>query len=128
WHPFNFTMDPAQFAPASEDAAAGAGQRVVWLPFTEYYWGSKYNALDQFLRKIVSFLPLGVLFAVGLRSLYRPRAAWPLSAVALSVAVILEAGQAFLPARAASVTDVLLEWGGALLAFKFTRHLRALLW
>jgi glycopeptide antibiotics resistance protein len=128
WQPFDFTANPAPWAGDTDELAATGGVRVVWLPLTEYYWGSKYNALDQFLRKMVSFLPLGVLFALRLRSLYQPGAVWPMLLVALVAAVVLEAGQYFLPARVASVTDVLLECGGAWIGFKVTRHLRALLW
>src|SRR5207302_1770087 len=86
WHPFDFTANPAPWAGDTDELAATGGVRVVWLPLTEYYWGSKYNALDQFLRKMVSFLPLGVLFALRLRSLYQPGAVWPMLLVALLAA------------------------------------------
>lgn len=101
---------------------------MSWLPLVEYYWESKYNALDQFLKKILSFLPLGVLAAFASRRLYSRRPVRPLLVAAFGVAAVIEAGQYFLPLRFLSTTDLLVECGGAWLGFLLAQHIRAVLW
>jgi VanZ family protein len=128
WQPFNFTTDPAQFTEGPEEVAVWGIRRMAWLPLVDYYWGSKYQALDQFLKKSLAFLPLGLLCALASNRVYRPRAALAVAAVALLAALVIEAGRYFLPSRTASVTDVLIQGFGAWLGFKLTQHLRALLW
>ncbi len=121
WEPFDFTTTLPPHAPRGP-------QRLSWLPLVEYYWESKYNALDQFLKKILSFLPLGVLAAFASRRLYSRRPVRPLLVAAFGVAAVIEAGQYFLPLRFLSTTDLLVECGGAWLGFLLAQHIRAVLW
>jgi glycopeptide antibiotics resistance protein len=128
WRPFDFTTDPARFTAGPEELPVYGLRRMSWLPLVEYYWGSKYQALDQFLKKTCSFMPLGILAALSLRRLYDRRAVWRVVLAAAVVAVTVEAGQYFLPSRSPDVTDVLLGCCGAWLGFLFTRRIRVLLW
>src|SRR5262249_33702757 len=111
-----------------EEAAVWGIRRMSWLPLVDYYWGSKYQALDQFLKKTLTFLPLGLLCALASQRLFRPRAALAVVAVALLAALVIEAGRHFLPPRNASLPDVILQGFGAWLGFRLTQHLRVLLW
>jgi VanZ family protein len=128
WSPFDFTTDPLRFPDGPEEASVWGVRRMFWLPFVDYYWGSKYQALDLFLRKSLSFLPLGILAALASPRLYQAWAGLGLLGVALAAALVVEAGRYFLPARAPSVTDVLLQCGGAWVGFQMTLQLRRLLW
>lgn len=128
WRPFDFSTDPARFASTFEELPMHGLRRMSWLPLVEYYWGSKYEALDQFLRKTVSFLPLGVLAALQLSRLYTPWVSGRVIITALLVGVLVEAGRYFLPSRVPSVTDVLIGCFGAWLGFALTRHVRTVLW
>jgi VanZ family protein len=128
WRPFDFTTDPARFASAFEELPLHGLRRMSWLPLVEYYWGSKYEALDQFLRKAVSFLPLGVLAGLQLSRLYTPWVSGRVIITALLAGVLVEAGRYFLPSRVPSVTDALIGCFGAWLGFILTRHVRTVLW
>jgi VanZ family protein len=128
WQPFDFTADPSRFTGDLEDLPARGLRRLSLAPFVDYYWGSKYHALDQFVRKGLSFLPLGVLAALLPGPIYRPAAARAAALTAVAVAVALQAGRYFLPSHLPSVTDVLIECAGAGLGFWLTRHVRTILW
>jgi VanZ family protein len=126
WQPFHFTTVAAEFRDADpeltdENTEVFGLRRWAWAPLLDYYWGSRYQALDQFVRRSLSFLPLGVLVALG-----RGRREW-LGAevtvlVALALGVMIETGQYFIPERHPSTTDVLIEVLGAWLGFALTRH------
>jgi VanZ family protein len=78
---------------------------VSLLPFLDYYQGNYLHGLDEFVHKTLLFVPLGVLLAPTAPAsrgtlLFR----WSL---AIAAAVVLEAGQLFLPTRYASLSDVL---------------------
>jgi glycopeptide antibiotics resistance protein len=124
WRPFDFTTDPARFLDADaelsdEDTAVVVLRRMSWAPFVDYYWGSRYQALDQILWRSLSFAPLGILLAQALRP-RRGGVAAVLSAGAL--AAVIEAGQYFIPQRHPSVTDLLVETFGAWLGYRVARH------
>lgn len=128
WRPFDFTADPSRYDGYPEFLPAIGLSRVSWVPLTEYYSGSKYQAVDQFLMKALLFAPLGVLVCLCLgRSADR----WGgLVAVmlALPVAVAVELGQCYLPTRYPGMTDIFLESIGAWLGFAMARQLRSALW
>ena len=126
WHPFDFTLDPSRFAADSEEFPVYGLRRMTLAPFVDYYWGSKYNALDQFAHKGLLFLAAGVLAGLSVREIYR-RGAF-LAGTAAAVAVALQAGRYFLPAHGASATDVLIEAAGFCFGFRFTQYVRATLW
>ncbi|HEY1376004.1 MAG TPA: VanZ family protein [Gemmataceae bacterium] len=128
WRPFDFTTDPAAFAADAQDLPAVGLRHFALAPFVDYYWNSKYNALDRFLLKGLSFLPLGVLLAVAAREIYRPATLRRAVGLAAAAAVLVEAGRYFLPSHLPSVTDVLIQTAGAWLGFRLTRFVRATLW
>jgi glycopeptide antibiotics resistance protein len=122
WRPWNFTTEPARFAADSEDMELYGLRRMALLPFADYYWGSKYNALDQIAKKGASFLPLGVLLAFG-----RPGAgSRTIGSTVLAAALlagVVETGRYFLPAHVPSVTDMVIECTAAVLGFLVVRYL-----
>jgi VanZ family protein len=77
---------------------------LIAFPFSDYYQGSVWNAADQIFRKAVLFFPIGMVSG-------RTRWVSPLSLAGL--AILLEVGQFGLPGRMPSVTDLLVEGGGA---------------
>lgn len=97
WKPFDFVLSLSE--------ARLRVHEVTLLPFVDYLGGDYINSLDDGVHKMLLFAALGMLLAsptpISRAALYMR---W-LSAVA--VAVILEAGQLFLPTRYASLTDVL---------------------
>jgi VanZ family protein len=128
WKPFDFTTEATRFTSELEDLPVHGIRRMTLLPVVDYYWGSKYQALDQFLRKTVSFLPLGILGACALPRLFTPGATWRVLLTALLVAAVVETGRYFLPSRTPSMTDLLMQGFGAWLGFVVTRHVRTILW
>ena len=128
WSPFNFTTDSEAFAGDSQRLPEHGMRRFALMPIVDYYWGNKYNALDQFLKKALSFAPLGVLITLSFRRLYQPGSAWRVLGLALAAAAVVEAGSYFLPGRIPSTTDVLIACTGAFLGFALTQHIRVVFW
>jgi VanZ family protein len=128
WHPFDFTIEPAQFTADPEDYDLYGFRRLILAPFADYYWGSKYNLLDQLLRKAAIFAPMGALAAVGLRDIYQAKAFAKVGATACVLAVVFESGRFFLPTHSPSTTGVLAACTGACIGYKLTRRARAALW
>jgi glycopeptide antibiotics resistance protein len=132
WQPFDFTTDPARFTTADslltdEDTAIYGLRRMAWAPLADYYWGSKYNAFDQFIQKSLSFVPFGILMALTLRGGTRPGAGPLVVLVALIVGLGIEVGQYFVPSRHPSTSDLLIESFGAWLGLAAARHVGAAL-
>jgi glycopeptide antibiotics resistance protein len=96
-----------------------------WVPLVDYYQGSKYQALDQFLLKIGLFVPLGVLPVICLRGFEGPSAGLLVLLAGLVAALAIELGQCFLPNRFPGITDVLLEGFGAWLGYLLARHVQS---
>ena len=128
WSPFNFTTEPSRFTNEPEELEVWGLRRMSWLPLVDYYWGSKYQAIEQFLKKAVSFLPLGILCGMALPRLYLRGATLGVVFIAILAALTIEVGRYFLPSHRPSVTDVFFQCFGAWLGFKLTQHVRALLW
>jgi glycopeptide antibiotics resistance protein len=108
WQPFNFLTD---LRLVGERLA-----NVSPLPFADYYTGTDYNAFDQFLHKMLLFIPVGVLLTPA-ASPGRARHAWPVLLAAAALGALLEGGQLFLPEHYASLTDILADTSGAWLGF-----------
>lgn len=128
WRPFDFTTDSQRFGTMAEGLPTYGIRHMTVAPFVDYYWGSKYNALDQFLKKGLSFMPLGVLLASGAKGLYRPGSLTKVVLIAVLIGVFVELGRYFLPGRIPSTTDVIIGTVGATFGYVVTRHVRALLW
>ncbi|WP_217424578.1 VanZ family protein [Nitrogeniibacter mangrovi] len=108
WWPFDF--DFVHLGAARVSAMAG---RTL---FETYYFTSEYHALNELLRKVAFFLPLGVLWA--LRGGRRGTG----TVLFVSTAMLVEGGQLFLPEKVADVTDMLIEASGALLGLWLARR------
>jgi glycopeptide antibiotics resistance protein len=128
WAPFDFSTDPVRFRNDPEDAMQYGLRRFSWLPLVDYYWGSKYNALDQLLKKALAFIPLGVLFAIGQSRLYRTQNYRRLLVTAALLALVIEVGRYFLPGRSPSTTDLLISCFGAWAGFTLVQHVRVVFW
>jgi glycopeptide antibiotics resistance protein len=117
WQPFDFIP-----------AVGVAGERLrrlALVPFVDYYEGNYWNSLDQFVHKTLLFLPLGALLALAF-SRYSARRTGLLVVLAAAVlAALIEAGQLFLPTRYASITDVIVESGGAWIGQAVALHVRS---
>lgn len=116
WQPFDFSL--------SIGSALQRLHQISLLPFLDYYQGNYLHGLDEFIHKMLMFLPLGLLLAppTPAAAERRDRRFAVLSAAA--IALSLEAGQLFLPTRYASLSDVLVACGAAWLGMFVTSHLR----
>lgn len=93
--------------------------RFWQVPFTNYYWGTEFNALTQILQKLLLTMPLGYLFLAMLQRCPVPRhQVGPLAAcgaILLAVfSIVIERGQAWYAGRYPDVTDSLIYCLGML--------------
>jgi VanZ family protein len=117
WQPFDFR--------ASLGLASRRLREMSLMPFVDYYRGNYLNALDQVVLKVLLFLPVGALLSWCGRSGAPALAGlWRLLPMALGLAALLEAGQALLPTRYPSLTDVLVEGLGACVGFVLAHQVR----
>jgi VanZ family protein len=127
WFPFNARMPVG-------------GEWMSWwrVPFETYQLADEYRAVNEVLRRIGFFLPGGVLLFLTLDARARARGrgrgrgrgqgrAGGVSGFAvfvlLGVAVLVEAGQLFLPGKVADLTDAGLGFLGGVLGFRLARWL-----
>lgn len=112
WQPFE----------VNEDVAGERWAALPLIPFVDALQGDPLNAFASLVQKFVLYLPLGALVTT-----WRPtpsRFTWvPALLCGLGVSVILEAGQLFLPARTATLTDVYVQTFAAVLGSVITRRL-----
>jgi VanZ family protein len=116
WQPFDFEFDLSR--------AMGRLRDLSLLPFLDYYGGDYLNTLDDFVHKLLLFVPLGALLAPP-----PPARAWSRAGLAgwlagTAAAAVLEIGQLFLPTRHASLTDVLVASAAASFGIVLTCRLR----
>jgi glycopeptide antibiotics resistance protein len=126
WQPFHFSLNPAEFLQSDPDLTDETTpvyglRRMSWAPFVDYYWGSRYQALDQFVKRSLAAAPLGICLALAFGKREK-RGAWAAVLAAAVLGLVIETGQYFIPERHPSVTDVLIGVAGAWLAFHLTRH------
>jgi glycopeptide antibiotics resistance protein len=119
WQPFNFSLNLR--------GALNRLRHVSPLPFLDYYRGDYLGALDDFVHKVLLFLPLGALLAPPPSARVWSRVGLFGWLLATGLAVVLEAGQLFLPTRYASLTDVLVGSLAACLGLLLVHRLRAAL-
>lgn len=104
WYPYQFHAD-WHAAMLEIDQALGNA------PLTAYYRNSELGALTSMLRKLLLFVPLGIvlrlLFAGQRTNIWR--VALPVSMLAL----LVELGQALQPGRVGDIADLLLQCMGA---------------
>ena len=104
WQPFDFAFDLSQ--------AASRLRNVTLLPFLDYYGGDYLATLDDFVHKLLLFVPLGAALAPPPPAQAGSRAGLFRWLAAIAAAIVLELGQLFLPTRYASLTDVLVASAG----------------
>ncbi len=97
------------------------------MPFVDYYQGDYWNSFDQGVKKLLLFLPLGVLLTLALPPALQRRGWGVVVLLAAGMAAAIEAGQLFLPTRYASITDILVESCGAWIGVVIARHTSFLL-
>lgn len=126
WQPFHFEFR----SPAAIEQKDGLGasakpsfgmQRWSWSPFVNYYWLSRYNAFDLVVKRMCFVAPLGVFTAI----LFSRRSGIGLLVclfIALTISLIIELGQCYIPERHPGLTDVCIHLFGAWLGYAFTRH------
>ena len=117
WFPYDFDLSAA--TPGTAWAA------LTRLPFLMLYQNTEFRAVNELLRKIGFFLPVGVLWALRNRSMgkefFRTNRRFGEFLVIASLPLIVEGGQLFLPGKYADLTDALLEACGALLGIVLVR-------
>jgi glycopeptide antibiotics resistance protein len=126
WQPFDFTTDPVQFLDSDatlsdEDTSVLALRRVSLAPFVDYYWGSRYQAIDHLVWHSLAFIPLGFLLGLAFGKWERAGVAVTVLA-ALALGALIEGGRYFIPERHPSVTHLLIHVCGAWLGYKLARH------
>lgn len=126
WQPYDFSTDPTRFRGSDaelsdEDTRVLGLRRFSWAPFVDYYWGSRYNALDQFATRSLAFAPIGVALAVAFGKRERLGSSTTL-VVATTTAAVIEAGQYFIPDRHPGTTDLMIQVFGAWLGYRLSRH------
>ncbi len=108
WQPFRWETDSTAVVERWRDFFS--------IPFATMLWGTEFNAMTQTVRKLFSFLILGLLLAIASRpKIGRPtRLSLLLSlGYSWSLALLVELGQLFLPDRTPDSTDVVLYGLGA---------------
>lgn len=118
WFPFELRLD--------ETWLQQRWQQAWHVPFYNYYQGSEFHALNELLRKLLFFLPGGLLWSLHVAGEFPWRRLALMRAGAASlplVAVLVEAGQLLMPGKYADITDVCIEAGGAWLGLLLGRRL-----
>lgn len=105
WAPFEFEFDPRRV----EDRL----QRMSLIPFFDYYRQSEFKSFDNVLRRLIVYLPLGVVLGLAWRALFRRASVWWPLPLAVALVGVIEVAQFFLPEKFPSITDGLLGSLGA---------------
>jgi VanZ family protein len=115
WHPFDFSFDLRRAAQRLND--------VPFIPFVDYWGGNYFNALDQIISRLAVYVPVGMILplAMGWKT---TKATGIRVVITIAVwAVAVEIGQALLPSRYPSLTDVVVESLGAWFGFLCVQRL-----
>ena len=115
WQPFGFE--------GSRLTADAVHDMLTRLPFETYFHRAEFGALSEMLRKVLVFLPGGLLLAAFSAGRVRPIPGWLGIAVLALLALGLEAGQLLLPGKVADLTDVALGSLGAALGWRIASSL-----
>ncbi|MFN4341489.1 MAG: VanZ family protein [Azonexus sp.] len=118
WYPFDFSVGPA----LTEQVA----NMLTRLPFLTLFEETEFHAANEIIRKIVLFIPGGILCGAALsRSVGLAGAGLPCLMIWAS---LIEAGQLFLPGKVADTTDILLLTVGGWLGLRLFRAFRVVKW
>lgn len=116
WLPFDFR--------ASRFSVAALSDVFFRMPFVTYMGRSEFGALNEILRKLLVFLPGGLLLGAASAGPGAPPR-WPFLTL-VAFAFVLEAGQLALPDKVPDLTDALLACLGAWLGLRIARLITAL--
>jgi glycopeptide antibiotics resistance protein len=111
WNPFEVVAD--------RELVERRMRNFLSVPFSKLYWGSEFNAITQMLGKLISFMPLGVAWAIAAGRLGIVSRWARFGTVALLVAVVgvfacgIELVQALIPPHFPDVTDAIFYTSGA---------------
>jgi glycopeptide antibiotics resistance protein len=118
WWPFDFSFDPGPLASRVNS--------IEWLPLADSHHGNDFQAILHLLDRMLLFMVLGALCAIGLQAGVRRRAGLKVVASIFAAASVLETGQLFLPSRHFGVTDVLVAVAGGWLGYSLIATLAKL--
>ncbi len=105
WYPFDFSPNLAEASKRLE--------HISLMPFLDYWTGDYFQALDQFMSRLGLFMPVGLVLPTVLKWRTTKMAGIGVILIVACFATVIEIGQAFLPSRFPSFTDVLVETLGA---------------
>ena len=118
WYPFEWTDNRALIHARDEG--------FFRVPLLALYQGSEFNAIKQFLVRLLLFAPLGVITGrvAALVPQTLARAAMTLVGLgyAAALATGLEAAQIFMPSKIADSTEVVICFAGAVAGLLATRR------
>ena len=117
WHPFDFCTDLSYGVERLLD--------VPLMPFEDYVRGNYLQAFTQIITRLTVYFPIGSILPLALGWRGKTSAGFIAIFLVAVWAVIVEIGQAFLPTRFPSLTDVLVESLGAWLGYWCARRLLA---
>jgi VanZ family protein/glycopeptide antibiotics resistance protein len=120
WLPFDFDLDRASIVAARE--------AFLRMPFETYFIRSEFGALNEILRKLLVFLPGGLLLSAWSARREPPQPALPLLGGMAGLAFVLEAGQLLLPEKVSDLTDALLGCLGAAAGWLIAASMRPGTW
>jgi VanZ family protein len=109
WLPFDFSV--------SRDMAIERMEQVRRLPFEDYWQHSYLEAFKQIFRRLAQYFPVGLILPLVVGRPGKVGVGFLVIALVAACAVMVEIGQAFLPTRTPSLTDVLVESLGAWLGY-----------
>jgi glycopeptide antibiotics resistance protein len=118
WSPFDFSLD--RFSLGRTVAA------FTRLPFQTYFFRGEFYALNEIVRKLMVFLPGGLLLGAWVTRRPGAQASALWLAGMWMLALVLEVGQLFLPSKVADLTDAVLGGLGAWAGWRIARSLELL--
>ena len=121
WYPFTFVFDKATI----KFQLAG----LSWIPFSNYQANNFYHAIAASARKIIVFIPAGMITA------YLTRGGRQYSKTVNGIIIcisslfiigwagVIEIGQFFLPDDVPDLTDIMMEFFGFLIGYWILQHI-----
>lgn len=120
WYPYQFNWSLELFSQRLQAALSAT-------PLEVYYAGNEYRAITQFFRKIIFFIPFGLVLAWShfhyRRLLDQKMASYLYAIILLVPSLVIEAGQLFISGKSVQIADLVLQWSGGLIGLFGLLHL-----